>query len=116
MEKSEEKFNSLLHYFLCLITDPEAASKLTQMLTSCMKEQGKEPTILALLPKRDVFHVNKQKCISREFKMTTELCGYDMDGVMLDLGSNLNIFPKKPWEVMGNPKLVWSSIQLQLAN
>jgi hypothetical protein len=27
--------------------------------------------------------------------MTVELGGYDMDGVMLDLGSNMNIFPKK---------------------
>jgi hypothetical protein len=48
--------------------------------------------------------------------MTTELGGYDMDGVMLDLGSNVNILPKKSWEVMGKPKLVWSPIQLRLAN
>jgi hypothetical protein len=39
-----------------------------------------------------------------------------MDGVMLDLGSDVNIFPKKYWEVMGKPKLVWSPIQLWLAN
>jgi hypothetical protein len=44
--------------------------------------------------------------------MTTELGGYDMDGVMLDLGSDVNILPKKSWEVMGKPKLVWSPIQL----
>jgi hypothetical protein len=48
--------------------------------------------------------------------MTTELGGYDMDGVMLDLGSDMNILPKKSWEVMGKPKLVWSPIQLWLAN
>jgi hypothetical protein len=44
--------------------------------------------------------------------MTAELGGYDMDGVMLDLGSDVNIFPKKYWEVMGKLKLVWSPIQL----
>jgi hypothetical protein len=27
-----------------------------------------------------------------------------MDGVMLDLGSDMNILPKKSWEVMGKPK------------
>jgi hypothetical protein len=48
--------------------------------------------------------------------MTTELGGYDMDGVMLDLGSDVNILPKKSWEVMGKPKLVWSPIQLRLSN
>jgi hypothetical protein len=48
--------------------------------------------------------------------MTTELGGYDMDGVMLDLGFDVNILPKKSWEVMGKPKLVWSPIQLRLEN
>jgi hypothetical protein len=45
--------------------------------------------------------------------MTAELSGYKMDGVMSDMGSNVKILPKKSWEVMGNPKLVWSHIQLQ---
>jgi hypothetical protein len=38
--------------------------------------------------------------------MTRELGGYDMDGVILDLGFDVNILPKKSSEVMGNPKLV----------
>jgi hypothetical protein len=71
-----------------------------------MKEQGEETTILAPLPERDVCQVNKQKCTSQEFKMTIDIGGYDMDGVMLDLGSDVNILPKKSWEVMGKPKLV----------
>jgi hypothetical protein len=37
--------------------------------------------------------------------MTIEIGGYDMDGVMLDMASDVNIFSKKYWEVMGNPKL-----------
>jgi hypothetical protein len=48
--------------------------------------------------------------------MTTKLSGFDMDGAMLDLGSDMTILPKKYWEVMCKPKLVWSPIQLQLAN
>jgi hypothetical protein len=54
--------------------------------------------------------------MGREFKMTTELGKYEMEGIMLDLGSDVNIFPKKSWELMGKPKLVWSPIQLRLAN
>jgi hypothetical protein len=77
------------------------------MLTTCMKEQGEETTISTLLPERDASRLDKKKRIGREFKMTTELGGYDMDGVMLDLGSNVKILPKKSWEVMGKPKLVW---------
>jgi hypothetical protein len=39
-----------------------------------------------------------------------------MDGVMLDLGFDVNILLKKSWELMGKPSLVWSPIQLRLAN
>lgn len=35
---------------------------------------------------------------------------------MLDLGSDVNVVPKKTWELMGKPKLVWSPISLKLAN
>ena len=35
---------------------------------------------------------------------------------MLDLGSDVNILPNKFWELMGEPKLAWSPLQLQLAN
>jgi hypothetical protein len=48
--------------------------------------------------------------------MTTKLGGYDKDGVMLDLGSDVNILPKKCWEVMGKLKLAWSPIQVGLSN
>jgi hypothetical protein len=54
--------------------------------------------------------------MGREFKMTVELGSYEMDGVMLDLGSDVNILLKKSWELMGKPKLVWSPIQLRLSN
>jgi hypothetical protein len=63
MEEVEDQVNTFLHCCLCLLKDPKAASKLTQMLTSCMKEQGEETTISApLLPERDVFQVSKKKC------------------------------------------------------
>jgi len=46
--------------------------------------------------------------------MMVEIGSYDMDGVMLDLGYNMNILAKKSWDLMGKPNLVWSPIQLQL--
>jgi hypothetical protein len=36
--------------------------------------------------------IQQEKVHWSEFKMTTELGGYDMDGVMFDLGFNWNIF------------------------
>jgi len=35
---------------------------------------------------------------------------------MLDLGPNVNILPINTWEALGKPKLVFSSIQLQMGN
>jgi hypothetical protein len=39
-----------------------------------------------------------------------------VDNIILDLGSDVNVLPKKTWELMGKPKLVWSPVQLILAN
>jgi len=64
-------------------------------LATCMKQIVVKDTISDPLPERDVFQVDKKKCIGQEFKMTVELVGYNMDGVMLDLRSNANIFPNK---------------------
>lgn len=35
---------------------------------------------------------------------------------MLDLGSDVNILPRKTWEVMGKPQLKYSLIQLRMEN
>lgn len=39
-----------------------------------------------------------------------------MDYVVLDLGSDVNVLMKKTWESMGKLKLIYSPIQLSLAN
>jgi len=39
-----------------------------------------------------------------------------MDQLILDLGSDANVFPKHTWECMGSPTLQWSPIQLRMVN
>jgi hypothetical protein len=39
-----------------------------------------------------------------------------MGDVILDLGSELNVLPKKTWHCMGEPTLGYSLVQLKLAN
>jgi hypothetical protein len=63
--------------------------------------------------------VNQVLCKKRtsdEFRLSAQIGDYDMDQVILDLGSDVNVFPKKTWEMMGKPKLIWSPIQLILVN
>jgi hypothetical protein len=31
---------------------------------------------------------------------------YDVENIILDLGSDVNVLPKKTWEMMGKPKLI----------
>ena len=41
---------------------------------------------------------------------------YELDEVVLDLGSEVNVITKQTWEIMAKLKLAFSPIQLRLAN
>jgi len=47
---------------------------------------------------------------------TAHIGEYELDQVILDLGSDMNVIPKKMWEWMGRPMLQWSLIQLRMEN
>ena len=47
--------------------------------------------------------------------MTAYIGDYDMDYIILDLGSDVNILTRQTWERINNPRLDWSPIQLRLA-
>lgn len=49
-------------------------------------------------------------------QLTTQIGNYEMDQIILDLGSDENVFPKQTWEHMGRTTLQWSPIQLWMAN
>lgn len=48
--------------------------------------------------------------------LTTQISEYEMDHVVLDLGSDMNVLPKQTWECMGRPVLQWSPIRLWMEN
>ena len=48
--------------------------------------------------------------------MTSHIGDYEMDDIILALGSNVNILTRKTWESMGKSKLVWCPILLWLSN
>lgn len=49
-------------------------------------------------------------------RMMGQISEYEMDQVILDLGSDANVLPKKMWEHMGRPALMCSPIQLRMAS
>ena len=48
--------------------------------------------------------------------MTAQIGYYDMDYILLDLGSYVNILTRQTWESMNKLRLDWYPIQLRLAN
>ena len=48
--------------------------------------------------------------------MKTQIGEYELDYIILDLGSNVNILTRQTWESMNKLRLDWSPIQLRLAN
>jgi len=52
----------------------------------------------------------------REMRLTAEIGEYEMDKVILDLGSDANALPKQTWEIMGRLALQWYPIQLRMEN
>jgi hypothetical protein len=63
-----------------------------------------------------VNQVQKKKRTSREFRLNANIEDFNMGDIILDLGSKVNVLPKKTWEVMGEPTLGYSPIQLKLEN
>jgi hypothetical protein len=110
----ENQVSELFPYCLKVLGDPMTTKNTP--LARWIKEGDNDIAIYAPLPERDVHHGNRGKHRGKEFKMTVELGNYEMKGIMLDMGYNVNIFPKKSWELMGKPKLMRSLIQIRLAN
>lgn len=50
--------------------------------------------------------IGKHKArIGHKMRFTSQIGYYEMDQVILDLGSDANVLPKKTWERMGRPTL-----------
>lgn len=71
----------------------------------------------ANLPERHSNRVRRRKRrTGKEFRLDAQVDGYYIQYVMLDLRSDVTILPKKSWESMGKPQLIFSPIQLRMAN
>ena len=65
---------------------------------------------------RVVHNIMGHTRIGREMRLIAQVGEFEMDEVILDLGSEVNVLTKQTWEQMGSPKLVRSPIHLILAN
>jgi hypothetical protein len=68
------------------------------------------------LEHKTVNQVHKKTRTNREFRLNANIGDFNMGDIILDLGSEVNVMPKKTWEAMEEPTLGYSPIQLKLAN
>jgi hypothetical protein len=65
---------------------------------------------------RVVHQVSKKRRKNKELHLNAQIGEYDIDYVVLDLGSEVNVMMKQTWALMGKPKLIYSPIMLRMAN
>jgi len=65
---------------------------------------------------RFVNQVSRKRRTNKELHLNVQIGDYDIDYVVLDLGSEVNVMMKQTWALMGKPKLIYSPIRLRMAN
>ena len=74
---------------------------LRNIIDQCVKEREGYKLV------NNIWHKRRT---SKELRLSAQIGEYDMDYVILNLGSDVNILPKKTWGVMGKPNMVWSLV------
>ena len=93
-----------------LLKDPSSIKVLQNMLEICSKEaQGK-------VEQKTINHLHTRRRTNKEFKLNSNIGYFNMGDIILDLGSEVNVLPKKTWKCMGDPTLGFSHVQMKLAN
>ena len=93
-----------------VLSDPSSMKILQNILEKCSIETKEK------LEPKIVNHLHTMRRTSREFRLNDNIGYFNMGDIILDLGSEVNVFPKKTWQCMGEPTLGYSPVQLKLEN
>jgi hypothetical protein len=99
-----------LYTFIEVIKDEKAIQELQNLVRQY--EIGRVDPLL----NKAVHKLSKKRRKNKELHMNAQIGEYDIDYVVLDLGSEVNVMTKKTWALMGKPKLIYSPIRLRMAN
>jgi hypothetical protein len=105
-------------------------SKLIEFLYTCLKLIRNENVVQELqnlirqynlgkvypLLNRAVHHIGKKRIKNKELHLNAQIGDYDIDYVVLNLGSEVNVMMKQTWALMGKTKLIYSPIRLRMDN
>jgi hypothetical protein len=65
---------------------------------------------------RVVHQVSKRRRKNKELHLNAQIGEYDIEYVVLNLGSEVNVMTKQTSALMGNTKLIYSPIRLMMSN
>jgi hypothetical protein len=65
---------------------------------------------------RAVHKISKKRTTNKELHLNAQIGEYDIDYVVLYLGSEVNVMTKQIWALMEKPKLIYSPIRLRMVN
>jgi hypothetical protein len=113
-----------------LPTEGKEVSKLMEFLYTCVKLIQDENIVNELqnlikqyelgkvdpLMNREVQKIARRRRKNKELHLNAQIGEYDIDYVVLELGSEVNVMMKQTWALMGKPKLIYSPIRLRMAN
>jgi hypothetical protein len=99
--------------FVCICVKLIQDKNVVQELQDLIKqyELGKIDSLL----NREVHQIGKRRRTNKELHLNAQIGEYDIDYVVLNLGSEVNVMTKKTWALMGKPKMIYSPIRLRMA-
>jgi hypothetical protein len=60
--------------------------------------------------------ISKKIRTNKKLHLNAQIGEYDIDCVVLDLGSEANVMTKQTWALMGKPKMIYSPIRIRMDN
>ena len=84
-------FTMFLETCMKLLRDNKVVKGLQELINRCAGTVPREPCIVRKIRK----HKTRMR---REMRLITQIGEYEMDKVILDLGSDINVLLKQTWE------------------
>jgi hypothetical protein len=104
------KLMEFLYTCVKLIQDKGAIQESQDLIKQY--ELGKIDPLL----NRAVHQIGKRRRTNKELHLNAQIGEYEIDYVVLDLGSEVNVMMKQTWALMGKRKMIYSPIRLRMAN
>jgi hypothetical protein len=108
--KEVRKIMEFLYTCVKLIQDESVIQELQNLIKHY--ELGNNDALLNW----EVHQITKKRRTNKELHLNSQIGEYDIDYVVLDLGSEVNVITKKTWALMGKPRLIYSPISLGMDN